>query len=344
MKIGARILKTGAAVGLALYISEFFDLDPIIFAGIAAAVTVQPSLYRSWQNSIQQVQANIIGAIIGIVLALLLGTQPYVIALGIVIVISINIQLKFTKSIPLAMVTVLAIMGSPSERFWEVAGDRFLLIFIGVASSIIINIFAPPRYEKRLLKHLFDIQDSIALNLRIMVETDRESHHVRTDLETLSKQLDELDELFALHREGNRYKRRRIFHHTRKLVILRHMVQTCKEGMGLLRLLKKYHAPLQNNRAARRLIDEELQQLASQQEKVFLKYAGKLAPHLTNHEEMTHEGAILPIQKALRTFKEDEGLLLNLLPAMLRINDYREQLEELDRMIERYFQYHNDSA
>ncbi|MFS8580885.1 MAG: aromatic acid exporter family protein, partial [Novibacillus thermophilus] len=52
MKIGARILKTGVAVGLALYISRFLGLEPIIFAGIAATVTVQPALYRSWQNSL----------------------------------------------------------------------------------------------------------------------------------------------------------------------------------------------------------------------------------------------------------------------------------------------------
>ena len=43
-------------------------------SGIAATVTVQPSLYRSWQNSLQQIQANVVGAIVGVVLAVLLGT------------------------------------------------------------------------------------------------------------------------------------------------------------------------------------------------------------------------------------------------------------------------------
>lgn len=341
MKIGARILKTGAAVGIALYISQLFRLEPIVFAGIAAAVTVQPSLYRSWQNSLQQVQANIVGAIVGVVLAILLGTQPYVIALGVVIVISINIQLKFTKSIPLAMVTVLAIMGSPSEQFWEVAGDRFLLIFIGVISSILINIFAPPRYEKRLTDQLYEIEENIALNFRIMVETGREIHHVRTDLEQLADRLSELKELYALHREENRYKQRKVFRRGRKLVILRSMIHTCEAGIDTLRLLEKHHDELQADETVRSLMDSELQKLASFQERVFLKFAGKVATDFANHEETTPHEPIMPIEKALRTFKDNEALLVHLLPIIMTLNTYWEQLEELDRTVERYMQFNH---
>lgn len=344
MKIGARILKTGAAVGLALYISQLFRLEPIIFAGIAAAVTVQPSLYRSWQNSWQQLQANIIGAIVGIAMALLLGTEPYVIALGVIIVISINIQLKFMKSIPLAMVTVLAIMSSPSESFWEFAGDRFLLIFIGVISSILINVFAPPRYEKRLLGHLFDLHESIALNLRIMVETERETHHVRTDLMQLSKQLRELEELFSLYREENRYKKRRFSGHTRKIVVLRHMVEACQAGIDTLSLLEKHQEMLQKDESARCLIDEQLQKIAALQERVFLTYAGKLTPYLANHESMTEDESPLPLQKALRRFRDDEELLIHILPAILKINDYHEELKQLERTIERFLKWHHPPA
>lgn len=338
MKIGARIVKTGAAVGLALYISQFFGLEPIIFAGIAAAISVQPSLYRSWQNSWQQLQANIVGAIVGIAVTLLIGTQPYAIALGVIIVISINIQFKFMKSIPLAMVTVLAIMSSPPEQFWEVAGDRFFLIFIGVIASIIMNVFAPPRYEKRLLQQLFALQEDIGLNMRIMVETERETSHVRADLKQLSKQLAELEELYGLHREENRFLKRRSFKRSRKLVVLKQMVHTCKSGIDTLTSLEKHHAVLQTDEAARQLLDEELQKLAALQERVFVTYVGKLAPHLTDHVATPEDERALPVQKALRSFKENEELLLHILPTMLKLNEYKEQLEQLDRTVERYLQ------
>lgn len=337
MKIGARILKTGLAVGLALYLGEWLQLEPVIFAGIAAAVTVQPSLYRSWQNSLQQIQANIVGALVAIVLALSLGTEPYVIALGIVIVISINIQFKFTKSIPLAMVTVLAIMSSPADPFWAFAGDRFLLIFIGVASSIIINVFIPPRHEKRLISQLYDIHEMIALNLRIMVETGRDIRHVRKDLEQLSGKFTELEELFALYREESRYKPRRRFQQARQLVVLRHMVTLCEEGLDTLWLLEKHQDILQANETAQILIDEELHELASFQERVFLKFAGKMNPSPHDHEAFTYEQSMRPVQKALRTFKDDEELLMHLLPSILQLNSYREKLEELDQTIEHYF-------
>lgn len=344
MKIGARILKTGVAVGLALYISRFLGLEPIIFAGIAATVTVQPSLYRSWQNSLQQIQANVVGAIVGVVLAVLLGTEPYVIALGVIVATSLNIQLKFNKSIPLAMVTVLAIMSSPSDNFWEIATDRFLLIFIGVASSILINIFIPPHYEKRLRKQLFDIQDNIALNLRFMVETDREIHHVRADLEQLAKRVSELKELYTLHREENRYKYHKVFPRTRKLVVFRSMVHTCEEGLDLLRLLEKHHDVLQADETARQLVGTELEKLASFQERVFLKYAGKLTPHLANHEDAAYDEPILPVEKGIAAFKDNETLFVHVLPVLFKIHDYREQVEELNRTVEQYFKFHNQTA
>ncbi|WP_054950560.1 FUSC family protein [Numidum massiliense] len=335
MKIGARILKTGIAVGLALYISHFLGLQPITLAGIAACVTVQPSLYRSWQNSLQQIQANIVGAVIGVALAMLLGTQPYVIALGVVIAIGINIQLKFHKSIPLAMVTVLAIMGSPSEAFWEVAADRFLLLFIGVISSILINVFFPPRHEKRLMKELGALQEQIVLHLRLLTETERAGRQVHEDIKKMAERFEELEQLYALFWEENRYRRQVFSRRTRKLLVMRQMVTTCKEGIDTLQYVEKHQREWEQHDVARFLINEELQKLAAYLEKVFLKYEGRIRTHGDHQQEIEEAEDVLTLADVLDTI-ESRQLLLRVLPVVVHLEDYWQQLERLDRTIEYY--------
>ena len=64
MKLGARILKTGIAIVLALLIAQLIGLPSPVFAGIAAIFAVQPTIYRSYLSIIEQIQGNTIGAII----------------------------------------------------------------------------------------------------------------------------------------------------------------------------------------------------------------------------------------------------------------------------------------
>ncbi|AZV43914.1 hypothetical protein BAOM_3305 [Peribacillus asahii] len=50
MKLDPRVIKTGIAVTLALYICSLFNLESAVFAGIAAIFTIQPSIYRTWKH------------------------------------------------------------------------------------------------------------------------------------------------------------------------------------------------------------------------------------------------------------------------------------------------------
>lgn len=65
MKLGARILKTGIAIILAISIASLLPSDAgmITVAGIAAVVAMQPSVYRTLKTIVDQFQGNVIGAI-----------------------------------------------------------------------------------------------------------------------------------------------------------------------------------------------------------------------------------------------------------------------------------------
>lgn len=67
MSFGARVLKTGIAVTLALYLSSLF-LNPQspVPAAIAAIFAMQPSIYRSWKYFLDQLQTTTLGAIVAL--------------------------------------------------------------------------------------------------------------------------------------------------------------------------------------------------------------------------------------------------------------------------------------
>lgn len=94
MKLGARMLKTGIAITLALYVSELLHLPTPVFAGIAAIFAIQPTIYRSYLSVIEQIQGNIIGAILAIIFILIFGNHTLIVGFAAILAIIIMVTLK----------------------------------------------------------------------------------------------------------------------------------------------------------------------------------------------------------------------------------------------------------
>ncbi len=121
MKLGARILKTGIAITLALFACILLNLPSPVFAGISAIFAVQPSVYRSYLTALEQIQANVIGAVFAIAFATAFGHNPFIIGLTCILVIALTLQLRLENTISIALVTVIAIMEYQGEDFFSFA-------------------------------------------------------------------------------------------------------------------------------------------------------------------------------------------------------------------------------
>ena len=132
MTLGARILKTGIAIVLALFLSQLLNASTPVFAGISAIFAIQPTVYRSYLSIIEQVQGNIIGAIIAVIFVLSFGNNVFIIGLAAIIVITINLKLNLEKTITLSVVTLIAIMESPTDDFITFAIIRFSTVMLGI--------------------------------------------------------------------------------------------------------------------------------------------------------------------------------------------------------------------
>ncbi len=158
MRLGARVFKTGIAITFALVLAKLLQLPSPVFAGISAVFAMQPTIYRSYLSLIEQVQANVIGAVFAIVFTLVFGHDPFIIGLTAILVIALFLRLRLESSISVALVTVIAIMEYTEEHFIEFALIRFSTIMLGVFAAFIVNlVFLPPKYEKKLYTKLWNI-------------------------------------------------------------------------------------------------------------------------------------------------------------------------------------------
>ncbi|WP_134699149.1 aromatic acid exporter family protein [Ammoniphilus sp. YIM 78166] len=151
---GRRTIKTAISVMASLFIANLLGLEPAVFAAVAAALSIQPTNKRSMRYAVEQIQANMAGAFIGVVIAMFFGVHLYTVALAIIVVITITNLFKWKDSIPLSIVTVIFIMEAPTEDFLFYAWNRFLITFVGVVVSGVINVtLLPPKYVTHLRRH-----------------------------------------------------------------------------------------------------------------------------------------------------------------------------------------------
>lgn len=236
MTLGARVLKTGIAIVLALFLAQLLNAPTPVFAGISAIFAIQPTVYRSYLSIIEQVQGNIIGAIIAVIFVLSFGNNVFIIGLAAIIVITINLKLHLEKTITLSVVTLIAIMESPTDDFITFAIIRFSTVMLGILSASTVNlIFIPPKYENKLYNQLSDLSEEITKWIRLNIRHASEHSLLKNDIDKMSERLMRIDQLYILYKEERNYFKRTTLLKTRKLVIYRQMIATLKKSFQTLK-------------------------------------------------------------------------------------------------------------
>lgn len=168
---GARVIKTGIAVTLSMFICNIFDVQPAIFAGATAVLTMQPSLGKSFNNAVEQIFTQFIAIAIAILLGITIGGNSLVMGVSTILVILICNHCKWRSSISGGIMATIFVLGSPPDQFLAHALIRSIVIFIGVSSGLLVNItLAPPHYEKPLRLKLIELNKFIYQNFKQVIE------------------------------------------------------------------------------------------------------------------------------------------------------------------------------
>lgn len=293
MTIGARVLKTGMAVALAIYLSEVFGFASPLIAAVAAIFTIQPSIYRSWQSVTDQVQTNLLGALIAIAAVRLFGHTPIAVGLVCVLVILISIQLKMESTIGLSLVTVVAIMEANGQG-WAVALERFLMVLTGMGASFAVNVLVfPPRPRRQFTAQVHQAYSQLSLLLRTAISNEMKEQVFRQEKEKLHETLRKLEERYAVFEEERKILARTKTSHARQLLVSKQMIKTLQKGADLLDVVEEHYfaSPSAGEWALR--FDRQIEELSKYHEHILLKAEDKMKPHALIEPEEEREARLV---------------------------------------------------
>lgn len=351
MKLGARILKTGIAIVLALYLSELLNLPAPVLSGIAAIFALQPTIYRTYQNVLEQVQGNIIGVIVAVIFVLLFGNDIFIIGLAVMVVITINIRLKLENTITLSIVTVVAIMETQGGEFLEFALYRSAAIFLGIFAAFIVNlVFIPPKYETKLYTKISDVTEDTLKWIRISTRHATDQILLKQDINRLKKEVTKAELIYDMYKEERSYLKKHTLAKSRKIVVYRQMLNTMKKSFETLKRIHKFENELNHlPEAFQRQLLGHLDFLTHKHEQLLLQHIEKIKT-ISHLEEWSGED-FLSAQELLDLFfeqqrkvdelhKNQQDLSSRILPLISAIIEYDEQLEHLETLIVSFQSFH----
>jgi uncharacterized membrane protein YgaE (UPF0421/DUF939 family) len=336
LTLGPRILKTGIAVALALFICTIFNLEPAVFAGVAAIFTIQPSIYRSWKQVLDQLKTNTLGAIIALFTIHFIGRDPLVVGLVMIIVIMICMRMKMESSISLTLVTVLAIMGAPEQEDILFAANRFGIILVGMASAFLVNLLIlPPKYKDIYREKVDSVFQNMSLLLRTAISNEMKEKSFQEDSEQLKEDIKKMEEIFKILDEERENMSKLNPQDIRELVVFKQMLKTIHHGYEVLQVIEEHYFQSAKEDSENELFDKQLEELIKYHELILLKYDQKLK----NEEELT-ENIIsesgLFLEKVMELYSGDRGQKLRLVVIGSSIFEYAFQLRRLDQVIEQH--------
>lgn len=332
--LGPRVLKTGLAVVLALYITKALGLEPPVFAAIAATFTIQPSIYRSWKQVLEQVQANTLGAIIAVSSIYLFGNSPIVIGLVMVIVIIISLKLKMEGSISLTLITVLVMMSSHHYEGIVAAGNKFIIVLVGMGSAFLVNlIVSPPNFTKNFKEQMDSSFRTMSLLIRTAISNELTETTFQNQWNQLKKDVAKLEELYKILDEEREKISRIKPSDVRELVVFKQMLACLQQGLKLLDIIEDHFFQSRPDRDETKKFDFHLEELINYHEMILLKYAGKIK-EIDNGNFTEETGKFLESIMEANDIEREHKLRLVLISSV--IFDYAFQLERLNDLIEQY--------
>lgn len=334
VKLGARMLKTGIAVVLALYIGDWFNLEPVLIIVIAAVFATQPSIFRSYKYFLEQMQANTIGAVLGYTGVVMIGNAPIVVGLIVIIVIIINILLKLETSIGLSILTVIIVMETP-----EGAVDRFLLIMLGIFISILVNAaFLPPNHERNLSTVIKELNEHIFLIMRNIVVGDFDESSLNEEKKKIDQDYRKSEEIFNIYKEEKTILLKQRINKSSKLVIYRQMRVVVEKEMDLIQSFRKNSNPYYDEQ-----IHESIIELTQYHELIIMKFDGKIKTKQKHERNSKVYEKIDELTQHMLTdydSRENRQSPYSLLSIVSLLNELAKELDHLDTLVTSYNRFH----
>lgn len=279
MKIGARVIKTGLAITLAIYISQFLlPSSTGTLAAIGASLSTQPTIKKSFEMMVSRIKANIIGGVVAVIMVYMLNTSPVTIGLTSIMTIAILNGLKMVTVIPLSIINITVIMLGETDNIAYYALLRVLETTIGVVVSFLVNwLIAPPKYDTSFFNVLESTTLEVFMFLRAAMRKNTEFVPLSNDLVWAKERVAQYQEYFGLMRQDALFTPKQRVNARRRLAVYREMGRATQAAVELLNTLH-HNAHVYDTLPMdlRTLYRERIETLLSAHEQIMLKLYGKV--------------------------------------------------------------------
>lgn len=337
MELGARVLKTGVAVTLALYLCALLGWTPAIIAAVAAIFTMQPSIYRSWRHIRDQLQTNILGAGLALLAGFVFNNEPIAIGMVCIVVIMICIKLKMESTIGLTLVTVIAVMEAAGDAasHWSFALNRLLVILIGIGSAFVVNIaFFPPQHEKLFIKQVKEVFTKLSLLIRTSVTDEMKEAVYRKQQEELTKALHKLEDKYSIFEEERQKLSTGRLSRIRLLVVYKQMLHTLRKGLDVLDAVHRHY--FQSSQPGMdKEFDRQLEDLIKHHELALLRFEGLVKRNQSKYLSLKENGEHL-LEQTIQSVDHQEEQRSRLVLVAAAMYDYGYHISRLERVVEHY--------
>ncbi|EJY95989.1 aromatic acid exporter family protein [Staphylococcus arlettae] len=349
MKLGARIIKTGISIILALAIASLLPDEAGLkaVAGVSAVVAMQPSVYRSIKTVSEQAIGNVIGAILSVAMVTVFGNNFIIMGVTVILLIAILFRFNLAHVATLASVTALIIMGQHTGDFYVSAFFRFVLVMIGVLSSSLVNfVFLPPKFESKIYYNALNISTDIFVWLKLVLNDTSEYHHIKEDRSLISNRISKLEQTFGYYEEEKPLMKKHAFAQNRKKILFKEVVRSTKQAYEVLKRMNRYENDLYNLSNDLLLqIKLEIDSLTSFHEQIFISLSKKARYDAsisdTQIENPQKKNLIDAFQKEIiKNPYQTAYSFANIMQIVSAIEEYRYSLEHLDRLRISFFSYH----
>ncbi len=163
---GMRTLKTAITVVLCVALGHASPYASPFFIALAGIITIQVSTIDSYKMGRTRILGTVVGALVGLVFAVIGPENPLLAGVGIVVVIQICDKLKWNPAIQIATVVFMAIMTNMRGHDpLTYSLSRLADTSIGVLVALGINYFIAPYNNLPQIKSSFKMLSQITANL-----------------------------------------------------------------------------------------------------------------------------------------------------------------------------------
>ena len=147
--IGWRIIKTGIAVSLCIWIAQLLKFEYPFYSAIAAVIAMQATIEDSVKTGLHRMQGTLVGALMGYGFALVTMHNPWWTGLGLILTMTVLKYMKWTEAMSIASIVFIAISVNLTGKPLDYAVNRIIDTALGLAVAYLVNYWVvPPHYAK----------------------------------------------------------------------------------------------------------------------------------------------------------------------------------------------------